>query len=136
VALTGLVLAAGFDLRTRRIPNVLSLGGCCLSLVLVGFSHGPQALGVAVGWSVLTAVGPALLHIKDPNGMGGGDVKLAMLCGIGFGAAAPAVLCAAACMAVGVSLLKAMLLGRQVLREGVPFGPYFAAGALAALLAG
>ena len=95
-----------------------------------------MALSSAVGWAWLTALVPLVLHLKDPNGMGGGDVKLSFLCGVGFGALGPGLLGCAACLAVAVSAIRALLRGRQVLDSGLAFGPYLAAGAVAALLAG
>ena len=66
--------AAAFDLRTRRIPNLLTgfsiLFGLLLHLILGGWSQ--------LGWSAAAAVigGGVFLVFYLAGGMGGGDVKL------------------------------------------------------------
>lgn len=62
------------DLRTRRIPNVLTLGSALVALVVATFTRGaPGLLDAAGGWLVATVIffGPFAL-----GGLGGGDVKL------------------------------------------------------------
>ena len=131
-----LLLAAAFDLKTRRIPNELSLGGAVGCLAIAGVSDGLHGLAGAAGWAALTAGGPAALHLKDPQGMGGGDVKLALLCGASFGWLGPAVLAGSALLGLVWSLIDALLGGRDRLRRGLPFAPFLAAGGIAAMLAG
>jgi len=131
-----LLVAAAFDLRTRRIPNQLSLGGTFGCLVIAGASDGLQGIASAAGWAALTAGGPAALHIKDPQGMGGGDVKLALLCGASFGWLGPAVLAGSALLGLVWSLIDALCGGLDRLRRGLPFAPFLAAGGIAAMLAG
>jgi len=73
------VVACVVDVRTRRIPNVLTFGaalGGVLIQVLVGGFQG--ALTAASGWLVGTLL---FLPFFLLRGMGGGDVKL--LAGIG-----------------------------------------------------
>jgi len=130
-----LLVASVFDLRTRRIPNALSLGGSLSCLAIHGLAEGPFGLTAALGWAVVTAFVPAILHLKDPNGMGGGDVKLALLCGASFGWLGPLVLAFSASSALIGSGLIALIHGPERLRAGVPFAPYLAAGAIAAMLA-
>jgi prepilin peptidase CpaA len=68
------VTACIWDLRTRRIPNVLTLGAAAAALlfhVLTGGLHG--GLASAAGW----VVGMATLFVAFAlGGMGAGDVKL------------------------------------------------------------
>ena len=106
-------------------------------VVLIVFVVGglPEAAR-ALGWAAVTASVPAALHLKDPRGMGGGDVKLALACGAGFGWLGPCVLTLAALIAVVSSLVRMLRSGPEVLQQGVPFAPYLAAGAFAAMLAG
>ncbi len=68
------VLASVWDIRTRRIPNVLTFGAAAVALVfhlvVGGFTGAAWSLG---GW----AVGCALfLPFFALGGMGAGDVKL------------------------------------------------------------
>ncbi|MBI5041310.1 MAG: prepilin peptidase [Gammaproteobacteria bacterium] len=67
------------DLRTRRIPNLLSLGAV-MTAVLVLVAQGESATGAAAG-SALLAAGLALAFTLPAylgGGVGAGDVKLAL----------------------------------------------------------
>jgi leader peptidase (prepilin peptidase)/N-methyltransferase len=87
-------------------------------------------------------VGLLITHLISPNGLGFGDVKLALLLGLFLGWAAGGYLDAVGLVVLG--LLFASLLGSLVgivllVRRGrgahYPFGPWLAAGTVAALLA-
>jgi prepilin peptidase CpaA len=70
----GLAIAAGFDVRTRRIPNLLCVAFLFVGLVLRAVTGGLGALalglaGAAIGVALLLA--PFALRL-----LGGGDVKL------------------------------------------------------------
>ena len=77
------VAACAFDLRTRRIPNLLTFGGAALALVYSIWVGGWVGLGSsAAGWLV-----GALLFFPmfALGGMGAGDVKLAACIGAWLG---------------------------------------------------
>lgn len=85
IALSDLVLwvlvgiAAAWDLTQRRIPNALIAVGLLLGPALQVQTHGPMGIvhaliGMAIALGIL--IGPFILRL-----MGGGDVKLAMVCG-------------------------------------------------------
>ncbi len=83
-ALSIAVVACGFDLRTRRIPNWLTFGAAAAGLAFHFVSGGMSgaersAAGWAVGIALLLA--PYLL-----GGMGAGDVKLVGALGAWLGA--------------------------------------------------
>jgi leader peptidase (prepilin peptidase)/N-methyltransferase len=68
-----------YDVRQRRLPNVLTLPGAAVIGVAAAVAgRGPAALA---GAAALTAV-YLLVHLLTPTAMGAGDVKLA----IGLGA--------------------------------------------------
>jgi prepilin peptidase CpaA len=89
VAITA--LAAVTDVRTGLIPNRLTLGGLlsvlALQTLLVSFDHGPRLLPGALLASLLGALACGLipLGIYLAGGLGGGDLKLLALCGVGLG---------------------------------------------------
>lgn len=62
------------DLRTRRIPNVLTFGAAAGALIFSLFAGGVTALGYSIaGWLVGAALFFPLFAL---GGMGAGDVKL------------------------------------------------------------
>jgi prepilin peptidase CpaA len=74
VVLLVAAVACVTDIRTRRIPNVLTFGAAAAAVVFHGAVEGPEGLLVAAsGWGVgLLLFLPFFLL----GGMGGGDVKL------------------------------------------------------------
>jgi len=80
-----LLAGAVSDLRTRRIPNLLTLGGAALGLLLNGIYHlGNGLVSSAEGW----ALGLLLLLIPFfLNALGAGDVKFLALAGAWLGPA-------------------------------------------------
>jgi prepilin peptidase CpaA len=66
--------ACAFDLRTRRIPNALTLGAAAFAFVFHFVTGGASAAGQSLGgW----ATGVSLLIVPYAlGGMGAGDVKL------------------------------------------------------------
>lgn len=107
-------IAAGFDLRSRRIPNLLTGPGFLIALVL----HGVIASWNGVGEALLgAAAGFALtLPFFLMGGMGAGDVKLIAVvgCFLGLEPLGPAML-ATALYGAGFALVVAQQRGR--LRE-------------------
>lgn len=79
VSLTALCAAgAWLDVRERRIPNALTVGGLVLALAL-RLAEGPGALGAGLAAALLAfAVGLPLFLV---GGMGGGDVKFLAMAG-------------------------------------------------------
>ena len=130
------VPAALIDLEHRIIPNRITLAGAVLGLTLgtaLDPAGEPERLiaAAAAGGFLLVAA------LAYPGGMGMGDVKLAAVIGLFLGpAVAPALLIA---LVTGV-LVGAAIIARKGAREGrktaVPFGPFLACGALAAIFAG
>jgi leader peptidase (prepilin peptidase)/N-methyltransferase len=114
-----------YDIRQRRLPNLLTLpGGIAILTGAVPAGRGVPALGGAVA---LTGV-YLLVHLVAPTAMGGGDVKLA----IGLGGLA-------GCFGVGVWFLAAitapLLTAVAALLSGartVPHGPSMSVATAAA----
>jgi prepilin peptidase CpaA len=74
LAVTVAVIAAAWDLKTRRIPNTLTLGAPAVAVALNAYVGGWSAAGLSIaGW----AVGLSLFFpMFALGGMGAGDVKL------------------------------------------------------------
>jgi leader peptidase (prepilin peptidase)/N-methyltransferase len=130
------VPVALIDLDHHIIPNRITLPAAIAAIALgSAFNwHGePERLiaGAAAGGFLL------LIALCYPRGMGMGDVKLAAVLGLLLGREVAAAMLIA--LIAGV-LIGIVLLARsepaQRRTVGVPFGPFLALGALAALFAG
>jgi leader peptidase (prepilin peptidase) / N-methyltransferase len=132
-----LVALALIDAEQRILPNRILYP----SLVLLGLA---VALGDPLGGGVdaatalvgFAAYGGALLLIAlvAPRGMGMGDVKLGFFIGLVLGALGLRYVAVAAALGIlggGVGGIVALLAGRSR-KSALPFGPFMAAGAIAA----
>ncbi|MEW2309574.1 prepilin peptidase [Streptomyces sp. NPDC006864] len=137
------VLLAVVDRRVHRLPDPLTLPLAAAAVLLLG---GAALLpGNAGSWTSgllggLTLGGfYFLLFLINPNGMGFGDVKLALALGVVLGWYGWSVLFLGGFAgflfgaAYGLALL---LLRRAGRRTGIPFGPFMIAGALTGVLLG
>ena len=76
------VLAAGWDVRTRRIPNALTISGLAVGLGLRALAGGAALLDGVLGAGVMFVV---LVPLFAMGGVGGGDVKLLIAVGAFLG---------------------------------------------------
>ncbi|PVC97942.1 A24 family peptidase [Streptomyces sp. CS147] len=137
------VLLAVVDRRVHRLPDVLTLPLAAAAVLLLG---GAALLpGHAGSWTSGLLGGLALggfyllLFLINPNGMGFGDVKLALALGVALGWYGWTVLFLGgfAGFLFGAAYgLALVLLRRAGRRTGIPFGPFMAAGALSGVLLG
>jgi leader peptidase (prepilin peptidase)/N-methyltransferase len=133
--LVTLVAASLTDLRSRRIPNRLTLGSA-LFAVAVAAAQGPGRLALAAAAAMAVSLPLFAAAMVRPEGLGMGDVKLVAVLGLYLGWAAwPALL---------ASLLLAGLTGAFVAvatrtppgRMALPLAPFIACGTAAMLLFG
>jgi leader peptidase (prepilin peptidase)/N-methyltransferase len=138
----GLVLVAFLvpltviDIRQRRLPDRLTAPAAVAAIALgtvLDPGGEPERL-LAGGAAFAFFLAAALVH---PQGMGGGDVKLAGVLGLFLGREVA--------VAVFVALVSGVVAGAVIVaREGVaagrktavPFGPFLALGGIVALIAG
>lgn len=113
---TLLALACISDLRTRRIPNVLTLSAA-LGALAFHFTTGGLS---AMGWSLAGLVLGALLFFPmfALRGMGAGDVKLLAAVGAWLGPGQVAIVALATSIAGGV-IAVIVALGYGYLRKAV-----------------
>nr|WP_203720068.1 A24 family peptidase [Streptomyces anulatus] len=137
------VLLAAVDRRVHRLPDPLTLPLAAAAVLLLG---GAALLpGHAGSWTSGLLGGLALggfyflLFLINPNGMGFGDVKLALALGVALGWYGWTVLFVggfAGFLFGALYGLALMLLRRAGRRTGIPFGPFMIGGALTGLLLG
>ncbi|MFE8911357.1 prepilin peptidase [Streptomyces globisporus] len=137
------VLLAVVDRRVHRLPDPLTLPLAAAAVLLLG---GAALLpGHAGSWTSGLLGGLALggfylvLFLINPNGMGFGDVKLALALGVVLGWYGWTVLFLGgfAGFLFGAAYgLALVLLRRAGRRTGIPFGPFMIAGALTGVLLG
>jgi leader peptidase (prepilin peptidase)/N-methyltransferase len=130
-----LVVLSAIDLEQRIIPNRIVLPATAVVLAArIGLSPGRTVEWV--GAALAAAAFLLLVHLFSPEGMGMGDVKLALLLGAGLGrftAVGMLVgMVAAAVVAIGLLVRE----GRAARKKAIPYGPFLAFGAIVALLLG
>jgi leader peptidase (prepilin peptidase)/N-methyltransferase len=134
-AASGIVLTI-IDLDTRRLPHPITGSAfvACLALLVVACVLGAdwRHLLCAVIGAVALFGFYTLLRLARPDGMGGGDVRLAGVTGLMLGWMGWPSLAVGAFAAFllggiyGIALIAARRAGR---RSAVPFGPWIVAGA-------
>jgi prepilin peptidase CpaA len=82
-AITVAIVAAVWDLKSRRIPNDLTFGSALAALLVHAYFGGPSGVGSSIaGWLVGVAF---FLPFFALGGMGAGDVKLLAAIGAWLG---------------------------------------------------
>lgn len=141
VFLAVLLALSLIDLRHRILPNriVYPAMPAFAALIVVGAvaGEGFDLRGALVGFLGYGG-GLLLVAIVSPRGMGMGDVKLAALIGLVVGSLGAGRVIVAAGVGIllgGVGAAGALLAGRGR-KQAIPFGPFLASGAAAAVLFG
>jgi leader peptidase (prepilin peptidase)/N-methyltransferase len=117
------------DVRCRRIPDVIVVPAVVVALLLRAV-WGGSAWTALLLWAALAGAMLLVPAVIRPDGMGMGDVKLAVLLGACLGALAGlAVLLALVTGAVGGGVW-AMRHGTPLREATLPFGPFLVGAAL------
>lgn len=122
------IIIAFIDMDQKIIPNVISLPGIIIGLLLALLIGQPSILDALIG----AAGGGALLFLVvllSRGGMGGGDAKLLAMIGAFFGwqgAVTALMLGSVAGAVIGILLILFKVIKR---RDPVPFGPFLVLGA-------
>ncbi|WP_406250816.1 prepilin peptidase [Streptomyces cyaneofuscatus] len=137
------VLLATVDRRVHRLPDPLTLPLAAAAVLFLGGAallpgHAGSWTSGLLGGLVLGGF-YLLLFLINPNGMGFGDVKLALTLGVALGWYGWEVLFLGgfAGFLFGAAYgLGLVLLRRAGRKTGIPFGPFMIAGALTGVLLG
>lgn len=139
VALLGAITI--IDLRELRVPNRLLAPAALAAAPLLLVASTADWEGLSFGRSILGALamggGYFLLALIYPAGMGLGDVKLSPLIGAQlalFGWIPLFRGLLLAFLVIGPVAIVLVLMRRARLKTGLPFAPFMAAGAIAALV--
>ena len=128
-----LVAVSATDLEHRIVPNRIVVPGAAIVLVA------QTALHPSVEW-VLGGLGASgflfLAALFYPQGMGMGDVKLALLMGVMLGRTVGVALMVGMVSALAPSLVLVARHGTKARKMGIPFAPFLALGAVVGLFAG
>ncbi|MFJ1745346.1 prepilin peptidase [Streptomyces sp. NPDC088116] len=137
------VLLALVDRNVHRLPDHLTLPLAVAAVVLLGLAA--LLPGDGGSWPAALLGGLALgacyfvLFLINPNGMGFGDVKLAVPLGVTLGWYGWPVLCVGAFAGFlfgSLYGLGLMLLRRAGRKSAIPFGPFMITGALVGIVLG
>lgn len=130
-----LVVVTVTDLRHGIIPNKVIIAGFVMGLPLIAFQSW-EAL--KLGAVACLAAGIFMLALAEISrgGMGGGDVKLSALMGLFLGPSGVVIALFLAFLAGGLAGAVLLITGVKKRKDPIPFGPFLAAGGLAALLWG
>ena len=135
VLLPALVAMTAIDLDHQMIPDVITLPGIPLGLVLnvtTGrLSWVESFIGIVIGGGLFLVI-----ILVSRGGMGGGDMKLGAMLGAFLGWKALAVALFVAIVLGGVIGATLLLTGLRGRKDPIPFGPFLAAGGAMALVWG
>jgi leader peptidase (prepilin peptidase) / N-methyltransferase len=135
-----LITISVIDLDFMIIPDVLSIGGLLLGIVLSfirpHFAVVESLLGVLIGGGLLFAVAKSYEFLRKKEGMGGGDIKLLGMIGAFWGVKGVLFSLVAGSLAGTVVGVPLMLLKRESTQYALPFGPFLSLGALGYTIAG
>ena len=135
---TALVILVGIDLEHRLLPDRVTLPliafGLLVSLVPGALSPLESLIGAAAGGGIMYGIAVLGDAVYKRETMGGGDIKLAAAIGAftGWQVLIVALFAAFVLGAIG-GVIYLAIGGRE---KTVPFGPFLAAGALLAIVAG
>lgn len=135
------VALAVTDVRSHRLPDRILLPGAfavlALSLSAAAVTGTPDRVAGVCGGAMGAFAVCLAVHLARPADFGGGDVKLAGLCGAVLGWLGPEAVASGIALgfvAAGVAACGVVLAGAR--GEAIAFGPFLLIGTWARLLAG
>ena len=133
--LSALVVIAGIDLEHQMIPDWITLPGIAVGFVTsflgTRVSWLDSLLGILAGGGILFAV-----IVLSGGGMGGGDMKLGAMMGAFLGYKLALLALFLAVILGGIVALGLLSTGIRARKDPIPFGPFLAMAAAAAMLWG
>jgi leader peptidase (prepilin peptidase)/N-methyltransferase len=134
--LTALIVPASvIDLNHRIIPNAINFPGALLVFAVATIAEPDRFAEFAIG-GVGCFVFLGLAWAISPKGMGLGDVKMALMIGLGTGRYAFVALFTGFLASTALSVYLLTRRGAKARKMTFPFGPFLAFGTVIALLWG
>jgi leader peptidase (prepilin peptidase)/N-methyltransferase len=134
-----MVVLFAIDLRHRILPNVITLPGIVVGVVLSLFlppGWRDSLIGVLIGGGVLYAIAEAYYRVRGIEGLGMGDVKMLGMIGAFLGWKLVLVTLVLASFSGSFIGIAMMMSGRGGMKAALPFGTFLAVGALIASVVG
>ncbi len=136
--LAAMIAVTLIDLDFQIIPDEISLSGAVLGVACAALEGRvlDGLIGAVVGSGILWAIGAAYFALRKVEGMGGGDVKLAVMLGAFLGWKGVLLTLFASSFVgaiVGIALIRLAGGDRQT---RIPFGTFLAPAAVFVLFAG
>lgn len=135
-----LIIITFIDLEHRIIPDVLTLPGIPIFLLLAVFVMGlpplDALLGILIGGGILYAIAWGYELVAKREGMGGGDIKLLAMLGSFCGWKSLLFILFVSSFLGSLVGVTAMLMKGKDLKYAVPFGPFLSLAALSYLFWG
>ena len=127
-----LIISSVIDIRSRRIPDHLTLPllalGLLTTLVLESGEVLPHLLAALLGFLTFYLIATFYRRVRGYDGLGLGDAKLLAAAGAWLGPLYLAPVVFVSAVLALVAALSLRLLGRQVsLQSTLPFGPFLSA---------
>lgn len=135
-----LVVISFIDLQHRIIPDIISIPGIILGLIIAflmpHITWYDSLIGMIGGGGILYLVAVIFEWLIKKEGMGGGDIKLLAMIGAWMGwRPLPFIILISSLIGTIIGG-GSLLFTRQGLRTRIPFGPFLALGALIYLFFG
>lgn len=133
-----LVVLAFIDVRTRLLPDIITLPFMWLGLLINTFdiwtSCAAAIWGAAIGYLLLWLVHHGFRLVAGKNGMGYGDFKLLSAVGAWLGVYVIPMVMLVACL-LGIAIaLTTRVAGRGQSDQALPFGPALAGASIMAMI--
>jgi Flp pilus assembly protein protease CpaA len=123
------------DLRTKIIPDVVTLSGIVYALVVAAFMENPSLSGAVLG-AVAGGGIVLLLAVVSRGAVGGGDIKLMGMLGAALGWKGAFAVLAFSQVAAALVALALLILHRARRRDTFPVGAIISLFGMLMLLGG